>query len=305
MRVDRLLVATGGPRAARGRRRAARAPRSSPAARQNVFFSCAPQASTGRAHRRARAAIGRGHVPARAAQQHRRARRPPGATESSQRVTIARSWVRKRSAMSRSLPSASRVLEDDRLVGEVARGHHQRPVDLGEQQVVERRVGEHQADQRIVRRDLRRHRPPEPPPRPARWAAPADSSSGASSRRRGWPASAPPRGRAPSPRTASRRGASARGGAAPPRTRWRRRRGGTRRGPSPRRSSARAAPRPPRRIGSVDAASFPVASSRRSRGPQRGQALGWAWKRRSAGSSYSRWQVAHIANAAIVVAGRS
>ncbi len=40
-------------------------------------------------------------------------------------------------------------------------------------------------------------------------------------------------------------------------------------------------------------------------GPHAGQALGWAWKRRSAGSSYSAWQAGHIANPAIVVAGRS
>ena len=42
----------------------------------------------------------------------------------------------------------------------------------------------------------------------------------------------------------------------------------------------------------------PAAPSRRieqpSRGPQPGQAMGWAWKRRSAGSSYSaRQSVAH------------
>ena len=42
-----------------------------------------------------------------------------------------------------------------------------------------------------------------------------------------------------------------------------------------------------------------------SLGPQLGQALGWAWNRRSAGSSYSAWQAAHIRNRAIVVAGRS
>jgi hypothetical protein len=33
--------------------------------------------------------------------------------------------------------------------------------------------------------------------------------------------------------------------------------------------------------------------------------MGWAWKRRSAGSSYSARQAGHIGNAAIVVAGRS
>ena len=41
------------------------------------------------------------------------------------------------------------------------------------------------------------------------------------------------------------------------------------------------------------------------RGPQAGQALGWAWKRRSDGSSYSAAQAAHIVKPAIVVSGRS
>ena len=40
-------------------------------------------------------------------------------------------------------------------------------------------------------------------------------------------------------------------------------------------------------------------------GPQAGQHTGWAWKRRSAGSWYSRAQSAHMAKPAMVVAGRS
>jgi hypothetical protein len=40
-------------------------------------------------------------------------------------------------------------------------------------------------------------------------------------------------------------------------------------------------------------------------GPQSGHAFGWAWKRRSDGSSYSAWQRAHIVKPAIVVSGRS
>ena len=48
----------------------------------------------------------------------------------------------------------------------------------------------------------------------------------------------------------------------------------------------------------------PVEVQRR-RGPHAGQALGWAWNRRSAGSSYSAWHRAHIVNPAMVVAGRS
>ena len=40
-------------------------------------------------------------------------------------------------------------------------------------------------------------------------------------------------------------------------------------------------------------------------GPQAWQALGWAWKRRSAGSSYSRWHAGHIVKPPMVVAARS
>ena len=42
-----------------------------------------------------------------------------------------------------------------------------------------------------------------------------------------------------------------------------------------------------------------------SRGPQAGQQVGWAWKRRSPGSWYSAAHGSHIANAAMVVIGRS
>ena len=47
------------------------------------------------------------------------------------------------------------------------------------------------------------------------------------------------------------------------------------------------------------------ASSTRKEGPQRRQQVGWAWKRRSRGSSYSRRQSAHISNTAMVVRSRS
>ena len=45
--------------------------------------------------------------------------------------------------------------------------------------------------------------------------------------------------------------------------------------------------------------------TRRTDGPHRGQAFGWAWNRRSAGSSYSARQSGHISNSAIVVSCRS
>ena len=49
----------------------------------------------------------------------------------------------------------------------------------------------------------------------------------------------------------------------------------------------------------------PPAYASRTRGPQSGQAFGWAWKRLSAGSSYSARQAGHMSKPAIVVCGRS
>ena len=63
--------------------------------------------------------------------------------------------------------------------------------------------------------------------------------------------------------------------------------------------------RPPRRGDGVAGPAGRPTQSAAPRGPQTGQALGWAWKRRSAGSSYSARQAAHIAKPAIVVSGRS
>ena len=63
-----------------------------------------------------------------------------------------------------------------------------------------------------------------------------------------------------------------------------------------RRGRARAGP---------SATTAPVGVAPASCGPQTGHALGWAWNRRSAGSSYSAWHAGHIVNPAIVVAGRS
>ena len=61
-----------------------------------------------------------------------------------------------------------------------------------------------------------------------------------------------------------------------------------------------------RRLGLIGDGPAGRRSSRRSRRARsRGQAFGWAWKRRSSGSSYSARQAGHISNAAIVVGGRS
>ena len=68
----------------------------------------------------------------------------------------------------------------------------------------------------------------------------------------------------------------------------------------PRRISAAAAP-----IGSTESIGEPKRSTAVSLGPQTGHAFGCAWKRRSPGESYSRWQSGHMRNAFIVVFGRS
>ena len=49
----------------------------------------------------------------------------------------------------------------------------------------------------------------------------------------------------------------------------------------------------------------PSAPSSDTEGPHTGHAFGWAWNRRSPGSSYSAWHRGHIVKPAIVVSGRS
>ena len=51
--------------------------------------------------------------------------------------------------------------------------------------------------------------------------------------------------------------------------------------------------------------SFALAGATARLGPQTGQAMGWAWWRRLAGSMYSRRHCGHIGKPAIVVPGRS
>src|SRR5919205_696338 len=69
---------------------------------------------------------------------------------------------------------------------------------------------------------------------------------------------------------------------------------------------ARSAAAVARTDGSPGAATGAPAPSRsRTAGPHSGHAFGWAWKRRSRGSSYSARHAAHIAKPAMVVSGRS
>ena len=96
-----------------------------------------------------------GHVAARAPQQQRRGRGTTRTTESSVRVWIGRSWSRNTSAMPRQPLERVVVVVGDRLVGDVAARHHERRAGVGEQQVVQRRVGQHHAELAA-----RRARPP-------------------------------------------------------------------------------------------------------------------------------------------------
>ena len=122
------------------------------------------------------------------------------------------------------------VVVRDRLVAQVPAGHHQRPADVGQQEVVERAVRQQQAEVRQAGRhavdDL------------AAGAAGREDDGtarrgqrGPGRRRRGRTAGRPPPGRRPSPRTACRRAPCAGAARPPPRRRWRRPRGGSRRCP--------------------------------------------------------------------------
>ncbi len=128
----------------------------SPTPMQNVFFRWPPQASTGRAKGR-RTGMRPRHVAA-GAPKTTGLPAMTRATESSQRDSISRSCTRKRSAMPPSRSRASPFAVRDRLVREVAGGHDEGPSRVVEQEVVERRVGQQEADQRIAGRDLGRER---------------------------------------------------------------------------------------------------------------------------------------------------
>ena len=180
---------------------------------------------------------------------------------------------------SRSAASSSSI--GDRLVGDVAAGHHERRAGVGQQQVVQRRVRQHHA-------------------RARRSAARPTAATRAAGRRRR-ARSAGPASRAAPPRAAAERrpalapragrGAISANGLSSRCLRARRR--GHRRlvvGAAGQVEAAdalhrddraaeqrlRRARRPGRRV--------QRRPSSRTRGPQSGQALGWAWKRRSPGS---------------------
>ena len=197
------------------------------------------------------------------------------------------------------------VGEADRLTAEVARRHHQCSraglvAGQPEQQHVQRRVGQHDAEVGVVRghrvgdRGARRGRGMQHDRalRHRTAAAPtASSTSAMRARRRPGRRTITANGLSPR-RLRLRSSATARSLAAS-QARWY--------PPMPLTASDAAVaqqlpglPQPDPR-GSVDAAVARLGSA--ASGPQFGQQTGWAWKRRSAGSAYSRAQSAHIAKA--------
>ena len=198
------------------------------------------------------------------------------------------------------------LVRRDRLVGEVAARRDERDVDGLEEEVVERRRREHEAEARRLGGDVRRDAGGR---RAAAGGGSAPRGRGATARPRPRPRTGRARRRGPSPsgRAASRAAPSRREGA-PRRPAFRavaaeveaaeplHRDDAARRGAPPPRAGA---PRRPAR-----GPGRGVFQSAR-RGPHAGQAVGWAWKRRSRGSSYSRRQSAQRAKPAIVVFGRS
>ena len=130
------------------------------------------------------------------------------------RVRIGRSWSRNRSAIP---PRRSTASSSSKAIGSsdtLPAGHHERHADVGEQQVVQRRVREHHAELARARRDGRPRRRRAGPPRREHDRPLARAQQRAPPPARARPAPPPRPRRAPSARTACPRGACA--PAAPP-----------------------------------------------------------------------------------------
>ena len=127
-----------------------RDPRARARARQNVLLSSAPHARIG-------GAASGSAIPAGTYPRERRSDQRPRPDHPHHRVVgarVDRPVVQQQQvgdpgqALERVL-----VLEGDRLVGDVAAGHHERHARVGEQQVVQRRVREHHPELAGARRD--------------------------------------------------------------------------------------------------------------------------------------------------------
>ena len=94
-----------------------------------------------------------GHIPARPTEQHRPARHHTAdgiVAGGLDGATVHEPGVGNPGQP----PLRIAVVERDGLFGEIPRGHDQRPLDLGKQQVVQRRIGQQESDHRVVGRHL-------------------------------------------------------------------------------------------------------------------------------------------------------
>ena len=203
----------------------------------------------------------------------------------------------------------------DRLVGHVAAGQHERAGHVTEQQVVQRRVRQHQAEMPVTGRHRVRDRcravgpPGQQHDRPrAAGQHPLRGGIDLAQRPRGGQVADHHRERlvlavlaGPQPGRGVLAGGV--GGQVVPAEALDRQHLAL--AQRPRRRGQHAQPPAPRlpRVPPPGRRHRPSRSH--SRGPQAGQQVGWAWNRRSAGSWYSAAQAGHMVNAAIVVSGRS
>ena len=126
---------------------------SRPRATQNVLFSSAPVATIGRG-----AATGSGSAPGTKPRERRTGNSAPD--DGVLAAAVDRPVVGEEGVGDAGQALACLVVvEGDRLVRAVAARHHERPPAVGEQQVVERRVREHQPEPRGAGRDGRRRAP--------------------------------------------------------------------------------------------------------------------------------------------------
>ena len=208
--LDPLARTRSASRGSRGRRCGGR-PRPASPWRGRRCSSAPPRrrAAAGRLEGQRRDSPGHGHASAATAAAADAADRRRAGRSRRCASWIGRSWRRKRSAIAAEALERVVVEVGDRLVGDVAAGHHQRTPGIGQQQVVERRVRQHDPEVGACRgatasRDRRTRPSCRKDDRPLGEPRRSCSSAG-----RARPAIAPARGRAPSERMACPRGACA------------------------------------------------------------------------------------------------
>ena len=74
-------------------------------------------------------------------------------TESSQRTRIGRLCTKNTSAILVNCSTACRLINGNGFIGSISTGHHQRPIKLMYQQMMQWCVRQHDTQERILRRD--------------------------------------------------------------------------------------------------------------------------------------------------------